>query len=1007
MKILYCSVGKLCLYISYIVLLYFLLCAWRPARGQTPYTLQGQVLSAENQEPLAGASVLLRGTTNGTSTDKNGYFSVTASEKETRLFLSFIGYRSLDTLLVLPLKKELVLILQQDLTMLEEVKVSMGYWETSKKLSTGNISKVTEQTIEKQPVSNPIQALSGRMPGVFVQQQSGVAGGGIKIRIRGANSIASGNEPLYVVDGVPYASASLMSGQMNSIMSGGSPLSAINPSEIASIEVLKDADATSIYGSRGSNGVVLITTKKGKAGTTRFNLTADRGASTVTHRMKLLNTSQYLEMRNEAYRNDSKVPTAGSNGYDLLQYDTTRYTDWQKKLIGGTAFRTNVQASLSGGSKNTNFVLGAGYYKEGTVFPGDFSYRKTTGHFTISHQSEDGRFGLSASLSYQLERQRIFSGDITWNSLQLLPNAPDIYDKEGKLNWGPYTFNNPYAYLIRKYKSNTHNLITSVVASYKISPGLVLRSSMGYTAMQMGENSSVPVASFNPQTGILTGSANFGNGSLESWIIEPQLEYKKTFRRSDMTFLAGSTFQQNRFDKQTLAAAGFTSDTQLENIRAASSVNVTETVNTQYKYNAVYGRLNYVGNEKFLLNLTARRDGSSRFGPDNRFANFWAVGGGYIFSNENGIRSQWPALSFGKLRASFGTSGNDQISDYGYLDSYSAGSYAYNGMAVYIPTRLANPGYGWETNRKLEAALELGFFSNRILAEFSFFRNRSSSQLVGYPLPATTGFTTIQYNLPAKVQNKGVEFEMSAVITENRKLNWSVSFNMTVSATKLISYPNLQGSSYVNRYRIGEPLSLARVYKAQGVDPKTGTYRFLDVNGDGVISSAGDQKQFTALVPKFYGGVGSNLRMGGWQLDVFFQFVKQNGYNYNSSFGMPGTKNNQPVQVMERWQNQESSTAIQKFSQNVSGETYIPYTNNQSSSSAVGDASYIRLKNVSLSCQLPAVWTRAIKIPDLKLTLTGQNLLTFTRYSGLDPETQSFISLPSLRTISMGLKLTL
>ena len=1006
MKLFYCSMAKLYPTLAHLLLPYLLMWCWQPALAQAQFQLRGRVVD-QDKSPLTGANVQLKGVASGSTTDANGHFALMVDKSSAEIVVSFIGYRSVDTVLALPLKSELVLTLHQDLNLLNEVTVSTGYWQISKRLSTGNISKISSQTIAMQPVPNLLQTLQGRVAGLFIQQETGVPGGGMRIRIRGTNSIAAGNEPFYIIDGIPFGGSSLLSGQMNSIMSGGNPLSSFNTSDIESIEILKDADATAIYGSRGANGVIIVTTKQGKAGRTRLNLNVETGISRVSNQMKLLNTSQYVAMRKQAYQNDESKPTGGFDGYDLLEYDTTRYTDWQKKLIGGAASRINAQGSISGGSKNTTFVFGGGYYKEGSVFPGSFSYQRANGHFNLSHQSQDARFKVGVSLNYQIEKNDAFSGDITGNAIQLMPNAPDVYDPNGKLNWGPFYFDNPYSYLLRSYKLKKNNMISHLNTSYRILDDLHLRVSAGYTAMQTDEHTTTPIASFHPLSGVKVGSAGFGNGSSGSWIIEPQLEYEKKFSSRQFNLLVGATMQQNVFEKKTISAVGYTSDAQLDNIRAAASFNISEYGVNQYKYGSVFGRINYVEKEKYLLNLTARRDGSSRFGPDNRFANFWAVGAGWIFSNERIIKSLLPLISFGKLRGSYGTTGNDQIADYGYLDSYVAGSYPYDGAAVFVPSRLANPQYSWEINKKLEAGLELGFIGNRISLEISYYLNRSSNQLVGYPLPATTGFTSIQFNLPAKVQNSGVEFELSASIMERARFSWSSSLNLTLPETKLLAYPNLDGSSYAGRYVIGKSLSLARVYGFDGVDSQTGIYKFKDLDGDAALTAAADQKLYLNLAPKSYGGISNTFKSAGWQLDVFFQFAVQDGYNEKSSFNMPGTPYNQPVQVLDRWKAPGDLTEIQKYSQNFGSAAYSAYSNSQYSSASVSDASYLRLKNVSLAYSFPANWTKGVGIAESRVSLSGQNLFTFTRYLGLDPETQSFINLPTLRTMTLGLNLTL
>jgi len=969
---------------------------------QTAAIITGKVTDAVTQQGMAGVNVVIKGATVGTTTDADGKFSLQADNKDILVF-SFIGYTTFET----QVNGRIVfdVVLQEDIKSLNEVVVNAGYWEVKEKEQTGNISKVTAEEISKQPVSNPLQALQGRMAGVYIQQSSGVPGSNFTVRIRGQNSIQSGNDPLYIIDGVPYLSGTLSNNitALSILGSGGvSPLNSIDPNEIESIEALKDADATAIYGSRGANGVILITTKKGKQGKTQLDFNVYLGASTVSRKMDLLDTQQYIEMRNEALENDGQVP--GEWDHDVNgNWDQNRYTDWQETLIGGTAHITNAQLSISGGDKNSQFLFSGSYQKQGTVFPGDFNINKFSSHFSFGHTSTDKKFKASFSFNYVLNKSNLLNNDLTGLSLQLAPDAPALYDEQGKLNWENSTWENPLSYLETSYKENTNNLIANTVLGYEILPGVEFKTSFGINKISTTEKNITPSTFYNPAWNPTPqwGSLYLNTGNVQSLIIEPQLNWEKEMGKGKLSTILGATYQQRITDQLLQDAYGFTSDALIEDIDAAGTIEIREYINAQYKYNAAFCRINYNWDGKYIVNATARRDGSSRFGPGKQFGNFGAIGAAWIFSKERFIEEGLTFISFGKLRTSYGTSGNDQIGDYQYLDTYTSGT-AYQGVNGLRPTRLFNPDFSWEINKKLEIAIEFGFLDDRILFSTSYYLNRSSNQLVNYPLARTTGFTGIQSNLAARVENKGLEFELTTINLNKGSLTWTTSLNITIPTNELIAFPDLENSSYASSYVVGEPLTILKMFHYLGVNPETGFYQFSDMNGDGTVSSE-DQLAIVKRALDYYGGVNNSISYNGLQLDVFFQFVKQTGGNYwGSASSAPGQFNaNQPVEVLNnRWQNPGDEAVLQRYT-----ATFDPSFNMYSRSDAsTNDASFIRLKNVFLSYQFPEKWTKDVKC---RLFVQGQNLLTITNYFGMDPESTNSFILPPLRTFTVGLRATL
>jgi TonB-linked SusC/RagA family outer membrane protein len=610
-------------------------------------------------------------------------------------------------------------------------------------------------------------------------------------------------------------------------------------------------------------------------------------------------------------------------------------------------------------------------------------------------------------------------------AIQLPPNAPAMYKPDGTINWAPNyqgvsswpgQNGNPAATAFSKFNLKTYNLITNAGFTYEIIDGLQIKTSLGFNNLQMNQYSALPFAAVDPSTWS-TGQryAYFGNNNIQSWIIEPQLGYNRTIFKGKLSALIGFTLQQNKNVGQTLTAFGFSSDEIMEDIKSATNVLSGITINTLYKYNAGFGRINYNWENKYLVNLSARRDGSSRFSPANRFHNFGAIGAAWIFSNENFFKKILPHLSYGKLRGSYGTTGNDQIGDYSYLDLYSTLvgiGVPYQGASGLLPNTILTPDLEWEETRKLEAGLSLGWLNDRIILEAAFYRNRSSNQIVSYSLPSITGFTSINKNLKALVQNKGWEFELRTINISKKDLRWTSSFNISMNRNKLISIS--KGVSPYLENLVGRALNTTYVYHFIGVEPITGIYQFADSHGSPTFSPDPntDRSTLINLATSFFGGFQNSISYKGFQLDFLFQFVKRPngvGYLFNyipGYYSGSGSGSNQPVDVLNRWQKPGDVKEFQKFNQNYSLSKAFDFA--QTSDLIYVDASFIRFKNVSVSWQVPAGIRGKSPLKNLRFYVQGQNLYTFTKYRGLDPETQnSASSLPPLRTIVGGIQFSL
>lgn len=979
--------------------------AFLPALAFQQQTITGTV--SDHNGVLPSVTVTLKGTTQGVLTNENGQFSIKANPSDVLIF-SYLGYKTVE--IVITNQTVINITLEEDTTQLKEIVLNAGYYTVKDREKTGSIARVTAKEIERQPVSNPLAAMQGRMAGVHITQSTGVPGGGFDIQIRGKNSLRSdGNTPLYLVDGIPFGTENLGSTLTSAgILPGNgiSPLNSINPADIESIEVLKDADATAIYGSRGANGVVLITTKKGKEGKTNFNINTYTGVGSVTRKLKLMNTEQYLTMREQAFINDG-ITEFPFYAYDVNgTWDRGHYTDWQKELIGGTAYTNSIQATVSGGSESTRFLISGTHYKETTVFPGDFGFKKNAINFNVNHTSNDKKFEVSLSGNYTADKNNLLGTDLTRQAYILAPNAPALYNSEGQLNWENSTWQNPLRFLQQEYLAKNNNLIANSMLIYRPFESWELKAGLGFADSNLQESKTSPSTINDPSYGYGSdrSTLTLNDVRIQSWNFEPQLSFKQEVLGGTVNALVGATFQSRNRKQSGLYAWSFSNNSLINNIAAASNIAVLGTNNSEYRYSAIFGRLNYSYEDKYFLNLTGRRDGSSRFGPGKQFANFGAIGIAWLFSRESFFLKNMQWLSFGKLRGSFGTTGSDQIGDYQFLNTYNLSGLNYEGIIGLEPTRLFNPDFSWEINKKIEGALELGFFKNKILLTTAYYRNRSSNQLVGIPLPGTTGFPFVTANLDATVQNTGWEFEIQSRPISNNTFSWTTSLNLTIPKNKLISFPNLEGSTYANQYIIGQPLDIYKVYHYTGMNPQTGIYEFEDYNNDGQITADNDRQKIIRTTPEFFGGLQNSISYKNWQLDFLLQFVKRLGSDYNSFVTLPGIANNNlPVDFINAWQQSSDNSDIQPYTTGANTNITNAYNRFKSSDAAFSDASFVRLKNLSLSYTLPAFWSDSATC---RIYMQGQNLFTLTRFKGIDPENQSSINLPPLRVFSLGIELS-
>jgi TonB-dependent starch-binding outer membrane protein SusC len=954
----------------------------------------------EQGEPLNGATITVKGTNKGTATNDKGEFVLQDVLPNAILIISNVGFQ----LQEIRLQGKLFVSVQLKLVVnsLDETIV-IAYGTTTKRLNTGSVSKVSAEDISKQPVSNPLAALQGRVPGLIITQGNGLPGSGFSVLIRGRNSIQNGISPLFIIDGIPFLSSDDRLTQRSGI-NANTPLNTLNPEDILSIEILKDADATAIYGSRGANGVILITTKRPKANESLVEVNVYHGWGSSTRTMNFLNTAQYLQMRREAFINDGVVPDA-SNAPDLLLWDTARNTNWKKVLMGETAKTFNANLRYSGGNDVTGFTLGANYNSETTVFPGDFGNREANVSLSVSHRPKKVKLNSEFTTSYSTQYSKLPLQNVG-QFLTLPPHAMNLYDSTGNINWteGGEYFGNPLAIFRQTYTGITQRFSGNAVLRYKFNQRLNLNVTGGYNSIWFDETSLTPLASQNPSLNPF-GSTSFGNTTIQNWAIEPQLDYTdKLGSKGKLQILVGASWQESQTKKSLTSGAGYTNDALIESIGGAAST-ISTNSKGQYRYHAIFSRINYNWDNRYLLNITARRDGSSRFGPDKRNANFAAVGTGWIFTNPKNLNKN-SFLSYGKVRGSYGITGNDQISNYQYLDTWVGTRYPYQGIPGYRPSKLFNPDYSWEQIRKIETAVELGVLKNRILFNLNWFNNKSNNQIINYKLPAQTGFNQILRNFPGIVENEGVEIQVESFNIKTKNFEWSSSFNITFSKNKLIAFPGLESSSYAANYLIGKPLNSFIGYHYLGIDPQTGLYTFEDVNNNGQMDfDASDYVYNGTTDPLFYGGFQNTFKYKNFEFDFLFEFKKQSGIdNVKNSSILIGSITNLPVQVLKRWQKQGDNAEYQKFSQDFASPAYETSYLYSLSDAILADASFIRLKNMSLSYNLSSARLQKIGVSKCRIYMQAQNLFTITKYPGADPENQSMVALSPMRIIAGGIK---
>ncbi len=998
--------------------------------------LTGKITASEDGSPLPGVSVIIKGTKQGTSTDVNGMYKLSVPKKAI-LQISFVGFETVEQ--AVGNKTVLDFSLKADVKGLDEVVVT-GYGSQIKRDLTGNIAKIKGSEIQDMPVTTFEQAIQGKAAGVQINQGNGKLAQGIQVRVRGQSSVSASNEPLYIIDGIP-----LTIGDLGNNGGETNPLVDINPQDIESIEILKDASAGAIYGARAANGVVLITTKKGKAGKSKISFGMQFGNSKPTNVLKFLNTKQYIDFYKIAASNSDKL-----DGYDPKDPDSnTSYmnsffdtqslgtlgtaneadTDWAS-LAFQEAPSAQYDLNLSGGSDKTTFYIsGQILDQDGIILANAFN--RKTGRINLIHSVTNKlSIGLNMSIARSLNER--VSGDRQFdNPMQMvaLPPMTPLLDPETGLLVGtpPGDISIPVYYnaLINvgnaSYNTTVHRNVSNIFAEYAIFKSLRFRSEFGLDLLNQQEEqyyNSNTQRNFSAPLGI--GLNRFVR--VENYNTNNYFVYDNTIKKHGVNATAGLSYQNSQTKTNYIEGRDFPSDAYKMIVSAARKTDGSST-QSDFRFASYFARVNYKYSDKYLAGFSARIDGSSRFGSDNRYGFFPAISGAWVISEESLLKDV-KLVSFLKLRASWGKTGNAEIGNFPQLGLFS-GDAGYAALPGQRPSQLANPTLGWETTNQFDIGIDYGILNNRINGEIDYYSKKTTGLLLNVNVPGTTGFSTITKNVGA-LTNKGFEFVLN---TNNLigSFKWNTSLNAAANRNKIT---DLQGQiiegglNNMSRAVEGEPLGTFFTVEYAGVDPANGDALFYknSKNADGSIDRSTtktySQAQRTVIgspLPKWIAGVTNNFSYKGLELSIFLNGVFGNKLNFYGAGRFSSAngrfEDNQTVNQLNAWTSTNTETNVP--------QARLFYNNGaQASSRFIEDGSFVRLRNVTLAYNLPKTLVKKAQLSNVRLFLSGQNLLTFTKYSGWDPEVNAddivsnialgydFYTTPQAKTIMGGLNIS-
>lgn len=921
-------------------------------------------------ESIPGVNVLLKGTTEGTITDAEGNYSITASGGGVLVF-SFIGYKAQEV--PVENRTSIDVIMEEDVTQLEQVVV-VGYGTQKKKDLTSAVVVVDQSAIQDRPLVSAAEALQGKAAGVQVIQPSGKPGGDISVRVRGSTSVQAGNEPLYVIDGVPTTD-----------------IRGLNAGDIETLSVLKDASSASIYGARAANGVVLITTKRGRSDTPILRFNANMGFNKIGKTIDVLNTDQYRNLMEEILGPGSVDPSI------------TRSTNWQDEVFGTGSFQ-NYQLSYSGGNEKSQYYVSGGYLKnKGIIRPS--AYDRYTFRLNLDNQVKEWlKFGTNLNFvqsRYKNTEDNKSSGrgGVIMSALNTPPFL-NIYNPDNTEQFDPNPFQpsweNPVAYMEGADEGTTDNrLIGNINGELKIVDGLSFRTNFGvdYTAHRFDYYLDPFRTVFGRDT------TNHGIGRAErsstfAWLSENTLNYVKSFDVHNFSALAGFTVQESTWERSYIEGKDFPEIWGTQHLNAANQITTAITETTDWAILSFLGRVNYDYDGKYLLTATLRRDGSSRFANGKQWGTFPSVSAGWRISSEPFMQNV-AFINHLKLRASWGKNGNQEgINNYASYTQYTFARQGAKGGGPSITQdqTLGNKNITWEETNQTNLGLDLTVLNSRLTFTIEAYLKKTSGLLLDVELPDYTGYNFIRLNA-GKMENKGLEFMVSS-INVDRELKWNTDFNISFNRNKVADlelnevyyyapiYSN--GDQNVIIMRPGASLGTFFGYVADGVDPETGDMIYKDITGNGTVNEA-DRTVIGNAQPNFIFGMTNTFSYKRFDLNIFLQGSYGNDI-YNSTRvdleGMFDSKN-QSTAVLNRWTENNRNTDIPRP---LNNSTY----NIRNSTRFVEDGSYLRVKSITLSYNVNPEALKRLGINKLSVYTTGQNLITLTDYSGFDPEVNAY-----------------
>jgi len=947
-------------------------------------TITGTVTSSDDGTTLPGVSVVVKGTTRGANTDADGKYKIGVPTGG-QLVFSFVGFEK--TTVDIGSKTVINITLVPEPNNLNEVVVTAYGGSTAKRDITGAVAQVSGKTIEGLPLQTIDRALQGRAAGVQVTATSGQPGGGINVRVRGVGSINAGNDPLYIIDGVQVATGGL------SGVASSNVLSSLNPNDIESIQVLKDAAASAIYGAQGSNGVVLVTTKRGKAGRTKFKVSFQEGYTDLLKKLDVLTASEFAQLKIEGFANralatNANVETARANA--ITQFGdpaTVQNTDWQSYVYRTGRLRM-IDASATGGDGKTNFYLATSYnYQEGQIIKSDFG--RGTVRLNVDHQANkklkfETSIGLSATTQNGAISDGAFINSPFFSAALIFPNQP-VYNADGSYNAplaGAFSYNPVQSVEYETRFNTTIQTVSNFALNYEIIPGLKFRSFYGIDYSNNRDDAYRDP--FVPQFASTGGSSTVSNRYALNWNTAQTLNYNKRFGTDhDLSALVGGEYRQEVFETVSATGQGFPNGLFRTLAAAARPITTTGTYST-WRIASLFGSANYSYKDRLLGTATLRYDGSSRFGSNNRYGLFPAVSVGYRIAEE-GFLKKYSWLTELKLFAGYGKAGNNSIDNFASRALFGLGG-QYIDLPGIRPSQLGNANLSWEVASTINAGVNYSLFNGRVFGEVQVYRKINDKLLLSRPLPDDSGFGSIFENL-GKVENKGLEIEFSHVNFNRGGFRWETNWNVSFQRNKILQL--LPGQTNIGTgLWVGQPISINWYPTYTGVNPADGRSMWLDSLGNITYTlQARDSKIQGSSYAKGFGGLTNRITYKGLSLEVFFQGQWGNQVLNNNGFFMESSASagwNNMQSQLDRWTTPGQITRVPRP---YEGGTEPGSSTIQTfSTKQLENASYIRLKQVTIGYDLPSGLVRKLNMSQVRVFAQAINLLTWTAYTGLDPE---------------------